>query len=348
MRKLQTIGGRKSNPTSRPGRSRVGFTLVELLVVIGIIALLISILLPAINRARKQAQTVKCLSNLRQMALGMTMTAVERKGYMQPTSEKALVEKVDSTRSRFSWTSDASGQFPRDWASALLPYFGDRSGQTFIENKNKSAVFQCPSDPSLDLQNPGYSMLVNFSWAYAPNSYGVNADISSLVDPANNAGYFNGGFLIGVYGGPRNYLAYPVGVGSPLGAKLSEVFKSSETMLVADCGVRPAVDGAGVTVANLTTRSNNGLDYSDVLAYSTNYIVGNSGAFPGNEKALMGTLEGVARTNWLKRKIPYERHGKGRDEKDGRINVAFADGHVETVGRADFKRVRVSPYKFDQ
>src|SRR5690242_12573463 len=65
-------------------RTRDGFTLVELLVVIGIIALLVAILLPALNRAREAASSAKCMSNLHQIGLGIQSYAALHSGYLVP------------------------------------------------------------------------------------------------------------------------------------------------------------------------------------------------------------------------------------------------------------------------
>jgi prepilin-type processing-associated H-X9-DG protein/prepilin-type N-terminal cleavage/methylation domain-containing protein len=81
------------SPHGRPGRARIecscslsqtGFTLVELLIVIGIIALLIAILMPGIARARAQGQRIACLQTLRQFGLADVMYQAENKGWHIP------------------------------------------------------------------------------------------------------------------------------------------------------------------------------------------------------------------------------------------------------------------------
>ncbi len=67
-----------------------GFTLVELLVVIGIIAVLISILLPTITRAKEQAKSAVCLSNLRQIGTGFALYANDFSGYIPPHGYRSL------------------------------------------------------------------------------------------------------------------------------------------------------------------------------------------------------------------------------------------------------------------
>ena len=315
-------------------RMKKGFTLVELLVVIGIIAVLISILLPTLAAARRSAYNAQCLSNARQLTMAAMLFAHEHRGYVPTASDDKWAKINDPVRQKFAYRSEPAHPdkvVVFDHYSALIPYLGGKMGQTFLSAPEaQSKVFRCPADNALDMSPAGYKIFNNVAGGYQAVSYGYNADIACVSDVTGVGRFGQGGDSIGVVWGPSGP-GYTATIGQPLQCKLGRIHKASEVLLFADCGIREKTGGSFP------------LDYPDSLYYTTNWMDLN--AVPAGDR---GKLSGVLKTNWLKDRIPMLRHG-GKKKSDGtfaecRINVAFADGHAETVLQGNFNTVRVSPY----
>ncbi|MDD5698575.1 MAG: type II secretion system protein [Victivallaceae bacterium] len=140
-------------------RTKQCFTIIELLVVIGVIAILVSILLPALNRAREKARQIQCAGNLKQIGSAVALYVDDYSGWFPISNDNGTI-----------------------WAQAIAPYLSINFPVGVNSNYSKG-IFICPSD-----QTPQIVNVSGHNPDYVTVSYGYNSNLqgASLAHSYDN------------------------------------------------------------------------------------------------------------------------------------------------------------------
>lgn len=275
-----------------PKNPRHAFTLVELLVVIGIIAVLIGILLPALNAAREQAKTAQCLSNLRSIGQGMATYTSDYKGAVIP----ALIQRVNAggspqaVRGEENWATlmVARGYIKQADQLSLYGKSGSPPGENAWQNIGSAGntVFRCPS--GLDI-------------AGGPNP-------TSAYDLKSNAGFWR----------RQSFLYFGAGSASQSNGPMVDIWYATNSIV-------PNVYNTTTSVSDQNPWPMRTFGHNSGNIYGANWT--KSGQIRKAAETVM-IFDGFRAHNLNGWNIS-PRHGRKKGQE--MVNVLFADGHAVSL-----------------
>lgn len=336
-----------------------GFTLVELLVVIGIIALLVSILLPTLASARRSAQTVACLANMRSLGQAMTIYVSENNGYI-PGSPYTTGREYANKEISGNKTTDGENLGIFDWMSPLarvnkMNVNWGTSEADHVKRYIKFAddgPFQCPSNRdgviSVPYSGSGYVDITLWP-AVTPLSYhtslpfmlmrnydtgsaqALNAQQYGTSYPWRGGG---GQYLcLSVWNNPIGYAPKINKIGNPAkkiflseGSRYVIVGYSRTPQLTVDYDANPYGSFGGMFA-----------DQPPVVPYSKSGVARRIDASTGGTSGSYGDAYRKAPPMSADPMLLAYRHGSQKAWSFGnrRMNVLFFDGHAETMSDGD-------------